>query len=97
MKLIPIIAATLGIITFSGNLAFAEHRDERRYRQDRGHEWRHGEYVDHREWRSARRVDYREYYLRRPPYGYEWRAYDGRYILAAIATGAIVEIILNAR
>jgi Ni/Co efflux regulator RcnB len=96
VKLIPTIVAVLGVIALSSDLAFAQHRDDHRYRQDQGHEWRHGEHVDRGEWRSARRLDYREYHLRRLPRGYEWRAYDGRYILAAIATGVIVEIIMNA-
>ncbi len=95
MKLIPAFA--LAAVMLTSSMASAQHRDDHRYRQGEGHEWHHGEHVDRGEWRSARRVDYREYHLRRPPYGYEWRAYDGRFILAAIATGVIVDIILNAR
>ena len=92
-----IFGVALGVLLLTSNLASAEYRDDHRYRQGQGHEWRHGEHVDRGEWRSARYVDYREYHLRRPPYGYEWRAYDGRFILAAIATGVIADIIINAR
>lgn len=97
MKLIPIAAAALGILTLSASLAAAQHRDDRHYRQGQGHQWRHGEYVDRGEWRHAGRIDYRGYHLRRPPYGYEWRAYDGNWVLAALATGLIAEIIINGR
>ena len=59
------------------------------------HEWRRGERMGYNDWNGAQRIDYRERHLRRPPYGYEWREYNGRYILAAVATGAIMSIIIN--
>jgi len=89
------IIIALGVLMLTTNLALAEYRDDHRYRQ--GHEWRRGEYVDRGEWRRARWLDYRAYHLRRPPYGYEWRAYDGNWVLAALATGLIAEIIVNGR
>ena len=77
---------------------YEEHREENRHwRQGEQHEWRRGEYVDRDEWRQARYVEWREYNLSRPRVGYEWREYDGRFILAAIATGIVADIIINAR
>ena len=92
-----ILIVSLGVLLLTSSLATAEYRDDHRYRQGQGHEWRRGEYIDRGEWRHAGRVDYRDYHLRRPPYGYEWRAYDGNWVLAAIATGVIADIIINAR
>ena len=60
-----------------------------------GHHWRRGERVGYNDWNSARPVDYRQHHLRKPPRGYEWRESNGQYILAAVATGLIVSILLN--
>ena len=97
MKHISRITAAVALLAFSSGLALAQHQDDRRYHQGQGHDWHQGERVDHDEWRHSRVVDYRHEHLRPPPRGYEWRYYDGRYILAAIATGVIADIILNAR
>lgn len=59
--------------------------------------WRRGRRMDRDAWRYAARVDWRRHHLRAPPRGYEWREVDGRYVLAAVATGLIADIILNAR
>jgi Ni/Co efflux regulator RcnB len=40
-------------------------------------------------------VDYRAYHLRRPPSGYHWVRVDDDYVLAAIATGLILDVINN--
>ena len=65
--------------------------------QDRGagHQWRQGERMGPNDWSSAQPVDYRSHHLRHPPRGYEWRESNGRYILAAVATGVIASIILS--
>ena len=77
---------------------YEQHHEENRYwRQGENHEWRRGEYVDRDEWRRSRYVEWREYHLTAPPRGYEWREFDGRYILAAIATGIVADIIINVR
>ncbi|QNP41676.1 RcnB family protein [Lysobacter solisilvae (ex Woo and Kim 2020)] len=40
--------------------------------------------------------DYEYYHLRRPPSGHRWiRTDDGRYILVAVATGIIADILLH--
>ncbi len=82
--------------------------DDRGWRDDRGwHDnglhrgwykhssWRRGGYVSYYDWDRGRRIDYYRYHLRRPPYGYEWREVDGRFVLAAVASGLIASIILN--
>ncbi len=64
---------------------------------DRGgdHQWRRGERMGYNDWSSAQPVDYRQHHLRHPPRGYEWRESNGRYVMAAVATGVIASIILN--
>jgi Ni/Co efflux regulator RcnB len=64
-----------------------------------GHHYRRGQRMGYSDWRSAQRVpDYRRRHLRAPPRGYEWRrTRDGQYILAAVATGVILSIILSNR
>jgi Ni/Co efflux regulator RcnB len=60
------------------------------------HEWQRGERIDHDRWAHAAPVDYHRYHLAPPPRGYAWREVDGRFVLAALATGLIADIILNA-
>lgn len=87
---------------------YGDHRDDRGDRGDHRdfhggdrwaahREWRRGGRMDRMEWRRAHVVDYRIHHLRRPPRGYEWREIDGRYVLAAVATGIIADIIINSR
>jgi Ni/Co efflux regulator RcnB len=59
------------------------------------HGWHKGGRVDRDEWRHGHRVDYRAHHLRRPPRGYEWREVNGDYVLGAIATGVIADLLLN--
>jgi Ni/Co efflux regulator RcnB len=61
-------------------------------------QWRRGERLGVYERAHYRRVaDYRAYRLAPPPRGYEYRRSDtGEFILAAVATGVILSIILNA-
>lgn len=59
----------------------------------------------HTEWRRGGRVpmeyrgrnyvvnDWRAYHLQQPPRGYQWVGVGGDYVLAAIATGLIAQII----
>ena len=61
----------------------------------RGPEFRLGGHID-REYRNrAYEVDYREHHLRRPPEGQRWVQVGADYVLIAIATGVIANIILN--
>ena len=82
-----------------------DHRDDRVYHRafnggDRWaahQDWRRGGRIDRDDWRGANVVDYRMHHLRHPPRGYQWREIDGRYVLAAVATGVIADIIINGR
>lgn len=62
------------------------------YRQ----EYRRGGYL-HSEYRGSRYVvsDWRSRRLSAPPYGYQWVQADDNYVLAAIATGLIAQVLLN--
>ena len=64
--------------------------------QDRGnsHHWQRGERMGYNDWQTAQPVDYRQHHLRHPPRGYEWRQSNGRYVLAAVATGVIASMII---
>jgi Ni/Co efflux regulator RcnB len=53
--------------------------------------------MDRNDWDRGERVDYRKHQFRRPPRGYEWRQVDGQFVLGAIATGMIAQIIQNGR
>ncbi|MFG5408943.1 RcnB family protein [Piscinibacter sakaiensis] len=39
--------------------------------------------------------NWRGHHLSPPPRGYHWVQADGRYVLAAIATGLILQVLLN--
>lgn len=41
--------------------------------------------------------DYRSHNLRQPPRGYHWVQTGGDYVLAAVATGVIADLIINSR
>ena len=71
------------------------HFDRRGYPQPHA-EWRRGGRVPH-EYRGRNYVvnDYRAYQLQAPPRGYQWVGVGGDYVLAAIATGVIAQIIVG--
>lgn len=78
-----------------------DHRDMRRhdgryYYNARGPEFRRGGYIP-REYRNRQYVvsNYRAYRLAPPPRGQQWVQVGGDYVLVAIATGLIANIILN--
>lgn len=62
------------------------------------HGWRRGQVMPAR-FMADRYVvnDWRAYRLSEPPRGYRWVHYNGDFVLAAIATGIITQIILNNR
>lgn len=74
-----------------------EHGEQQRYYYGaRGPEWRRGGYLPH-EYRNHQYVvdDWRGHRLSRPPRGYQWVQVGNDYVLAAIATGLIANLILN--
>jgi Ni/Co efflux regulator RcnB len=56
--------------------------------------WTRGSYLPRSYWGYGV-SDYRRYHLRQPPRGYHWVRAGNDYVLAAIATGLIAEVILN--
>ncbi len=67
-----------------------DRHDDRRDPPRRGHRLAHdhrGEYVR----------DYRHHGLHAPARGQEWRKVDGRYVLVAVATGVIADVVLARR
>jgi Ni/Co efflux regulator RcnB len=62
----------------------------------RGPEWRRGGHVP-QEYRSRQYVvnDWRGHRLNQPPRGHQWVQVGGDYVLVAIATGVIAQLLLN--
>ncbi len=58
-----------------------------------GHQWHHGDYYHGNRYVVG---DWQHYRLRQPPYGYEWVQDGDQFVLIAIATGIITDVILNA-
>jgi len=74
-----------------------DHRDD--HRDNRGHgSWQRGhalpsQYRD----RGHYVTDYRSYRLREPPRGYRWVRADNDFVLVAITTGLIADIVINSQ
>lgn len=62
------------------------------------HNWHRGDRLPER-YRGNEYVvsDWRSHHLRPPPRGYHWVQSNGDYVLAAIATGVIADMIINSR
>ncbi|EJL34798.1 putative integral membrane protein [Caulobacter sp. AP07] len=87
---------------------YEQRHDQRDYRHDR-RDYRHDrkdERKAYRHWQRGQRLDaryrdnryyvrdYHRYGLRAPPRGYRWQRVDDSYILAAVATGVIMSVII---
>ena len=59
------------------------------------HDWHKGDHIGADDWNRGERVDYRHYRLSEPPRGYHWVEVNGDYVLAAIATGVIIDTLLT--
>lgn len=75
-----------------------ELRQDRFYYNARGPEWRRGHRIPP-EYRHRQYVvsNWRAHHLSPPPRGYQWVQVGSDYVLAAIATGIIANLILNSR
>jgi len=58
------------------------------------HEWSRGEHIGRDDWKVAARIDDRQLGLSAPPAGYEWRRYNGQYILAD-SHGLIASVVVD--
>ncbi|MGZ5194458.1 MAG: RcnB family protein [Ramlibacter sp.] len=71
--------------------------DNRNYdREYNAHNWQRGSRIPD-EYRSRQYVvnDWHRHGLRQPPRGYQWVQVGGDYVLVAIATGIIAQLLLN--
>lgn len=75
-----------------------EHRDQRAMGAYGDHHWRRGDRLPD-EYRRREYVvnDWDRYHLQAPPRGYQWMNVDGNYMLVAIASGLIANLVLGAR
>ncbi|MGH7041127.1 MAG: RcnB family protein, partial [Acetobacteraceae bacterium] len=55
------------------------------------HRWRHGDRFSGPRYQ----VDWHRHHLRQPPRGYEWVNANGQFLLIAIASGVIADVLLN--
>ncbi|MBK0055683.1 RcnB family protein [Stenotrophomonas sp. S39] len=86
----PAMAAPYGAGGRDDHHGQKDRHDDRRDPPRRGHRLAHdhrGEYVR----------DYRHHGLHAPARGQEWRKVDGRYVLVAVATGIIADVVLARR
>ena len=106
MKNLGLVAASLSFLAVSCGYAAAQQRNDPQSNGGRppvnehgnNHpDWRKGGRIAQNDWTRGAPVDYRARHLRQPPQGYEWREVDGSFILAAVATGVISDVILSAR
>jgi Ni/Co efflux regulator RcnB len=92
--LVSLTALSLAFGTVPVNFARAQSHHE-----DHGPshpEWHKGAHIQQEDWNRGQHVDYHAHHLRTPPHGYEWRQVDGKYVLAAAATGLIASVIIAA-
>ena len=75
-----------------------EHRDQRAMGAYGYHHWRRGDRLPDQYRRREYVVnDWGRYNLQPPPRGYQWMNVDGNYLLVAIASGLIANLVLNSR
>lgn len=102
-----LVAALFGSVLLSPMAATAKNKHHRHHHDHYEHE-HHDDDDDHHRHRHdyrrgvvyvERRVyvdDYRDYDLAPPPRGHRWvRTPDGKYVLIAVATGIIADILLH--
>ena len=69
-------------------------REEELRSQHEHHNWRRGDHLPRAYFAREYVIDnYGAYHLRRPPRGHCWIRVDDKFLLAAIATGVVVEIL----
>ena len=74
-----------------------QHHDDRAVRgAGPDHNWHKGDRIpaSYRDKRYEVR-DWKARHLRQPPRGYHWVSVNGDYVLAAVATGVIADLLLN--
>jgi Ni/Co efflux regulator RcnB len=107
LRVIALAVATTALVA-SSTLVMADPRDDQhnaqsdhasaQWGQNYGatqHSYHNGDRIGQNDWNNSAPVDYRSHHLNRPPRGYEWREHNGQYVLAAVATGVIMSVILD--
>ena len=95
MKKVIIASLAACMLLGGAGVAAAYPHDNSSHHSGWNNNWRKGGRMDQDNWRHGSQVDWRSHHLRQPPRGYEWREVNGRYVMAAVATGIIADIILN--
>ena len=92
MRTLSITSLLFAFAVITANTqAFADEHDSHQYVHHE--EWKKGAKMRDEDWKRGEHIDYREHHLRAPPRGYEWRAVDGNYVLAAVTTGVIASVV----
>ena len=98
-------------LSFADDHDWHEHgRDDYHHVDHDRDDYRHVDHdrgAGHRHWHRGDRIstdymgpryevrDWRAHHLRQPPRGYHWVQVDGDFVLAAIATGVIADVMLS--
>jgi Ni/Co efflux regulator RcnB len=99
-------ALLLATALVAPTLSMAQDRDDHRddhhpaaMHGERGagpdHNWHKGDRIPATYRDKHYEVDWRSHHLRQPPAGYHWVQVNGDYVLAAVATGVIADMLLN--
>lgn len=97
------VTSTAALADGKGHRHHREHDGDRGDRHPRGkhkgwhkQEYRRGAHIERVYLDNRYYVDYHDHHLSAPPPGHRWvRHPDGRYILVAVATGIIADILLH--
>jgi Ni/Co efflux regulator RcnB len=81
---------------YGRSMDYRDSRGDERHYGARGPEWRRGGHVPY-EYRSRQYVvdDWRSHRLHAPPRGYHWVQVGNDYVLVAVASGIIAQLILS--
>ena len=103
-----LLAASLALLALSPAMALAGNGNGKGHGKGHGQGHGHHDHGKHKGWKKGERVpvvylerryyveDYRHHHLAPPPHGHRWiRTDDGKYVLIAVATGIIADILLH--
>lgn len=96
MKRIMCLAFAMSLV--GGTAAMADEHGHDFYRHDESHQYDrvHWSRGDHFSGHYVEVTDWRNRHLRRPPRGYRWvQTDDGDFVLVAISTGIILDLMMN--
>lgn len=96
MKRLICTAFALALLGGTAAMADEHDRDYNRYDEHHQHDRAHWGRGDHFSGHYIAVDDWRGHHLRRPPHGYHWvQNDDGDYILVAVTSGIILDLMLN--